>query len=70
MMTATGTPPAIIEKINAEVQRIAATPEVQKRLTELGSDAVTLSPKEVQQWISDQTTFWGKVIKDNNVKLQ
>jgi tripartite-type tricarboxylate transporter receptor subunit TctC len=70
MMTATGTPPAIIEKINAEVQRIAATPEVQKRLTELGSDAVPLSPKEVQQWMVDQTAFWGKVIKENNIKLQ
>lgn len=70
MMTATGTPPAIIEKINAEVQRIAATPEVQKRLTELGSDAVPLSPKDVQQWMIDQTAFWGKVIKENNIKLQ
>jgi len=70
MMTATGTPAAIIEKINAEVQRIAATNDVQKRLTELGSEAVTLSPKELQQWIIDQTAFWGKVIKDNNIKLQ
>ena len=70
MMTATGTPPAIIEKINAEVQRIAATNDVQKRLTELGSEAVTLSPKELQQWIIDQTAFWGKVIKENNIKLQ
>lgn len=70
MMTATGTPPAIIEKINAEVQRIAATPEVQKRLNELGSEAVPLSPKDVQQWMVDQTAFWGKVIKENNIKLQ
>jgi tripartite-type tricarboxylate transporter receptor subunit TctC len=70
MMTAAGTPPAIIEKINAEVQRIAATPEVQKRLTELGSEAVPLSPKDVQQWMVDQTAFWGKVIKENNIKLQ
>ena len=70
IMTATGTPSAIVEKINAEVQRIAATPEVQKRLYELGSDAVPLSPKEVQQWMVDQTAFWGKVIKENNIKLQ
>lgn len=70
IMTATGTPPAIIEKINAEVQRIAATPEVQKRLTDLGSDAVPLSPKEVQQWMVDQTAFWSKVIQENNIKLQ
>ena len=70
MMTTTGTPPAIIEKINAEVQRIAAKPEVQKRFFELGSEPVTLNPKEVQQWMVDQTAFWGKVIKDNNIKLQ
>ena len=70
MMTATGTPPTIIEKINAEVQRIATTPEVQKRLNELGSEAVPLSPKDVQQWMVDQTAFWGKVIKENNIKLQ
>jgi len=70
MMTTAGTPPAIIEKINAEVQRIAATPEVQKRLVELGSEAVTLSPKELQQWMVEQTAFWGKVIQQNNIKLQ
>ncbi len=70
MMATAGTPPAIIEKINAEVQRIAATPEVQKRLVEWGSEAVTLSPKELQQWMVDQTAFWGKVIKDNDIKLQ
>jgi tripartite-type tricarboxylate transporter receptor subunit TctC len=70
MMTTAGTPPAIIEKINAEVQRIAATPEVQKRLVELGSEAVILSPKELQQWMIEQTAFWGKVIQQNNIKLQ
>jgi phosphate starvation-inducible PhoH-like protein len=53
-MTATGTPPAIIEKINAEIQRIAATPEVQKRLNELGSDAVPMSPKEVQYLMEEK----------------
>ena len=70
IMTTAGTPPAIVEKINTEVQRIAATPDVQRRLNELGSEAVPLSPQEVQQWIVDQTAFWGKVIKDNNIKLQ
>jgi len=70
MMATAGTPPAIIEKINSEVQRIAATPEVRKRLVELGSEAVTLSPKELQQWMVDQTAFWGKVIEQNNIKLQ
>ena len=70
MMTSANTPPAIIEKINTEVQRVIAKPEVQKRFIELGSEPVTLSPKELQQWMAEQIAFWGKVIKDNDIKLQ
>jgi tripartite-type tricarboxylate transporter receptor subunit TctC len=70
IMTAAATPPEIIEKINTEIQRIAVRPDIQKRLIELGSEAVPLSPKGVQQWINDQTALWGKVIRDNNIKLQ
>jgi hypothetical protein len=43
---------------------------VQKRLVELGSEAVTLSPKELQQWMVEQTACWGIVIQQNNIKLQ
>lgn len=70
VVTAAGTPPAIVAKINADIMKVVAKPEVQKRFAELGSESVTYNPAEMQKWLVDQTAYWGKVIKDNNIKLQ
>jgi len=70
MMTTAGTPTAVIDKINADVQKVIASPAVRKRFEELGSEPVPYTPAQVDKWMTEQTAFWGKVIKDNNVKLQ
>jgi tripartite-type tricarboxylate transporter receptor subunit TctC len=69
-VTAAGTPPDIVAKINADIMKVVAKPDVQKRFVELGSESVTYNPVEMQKWLVDQTEYWGKVIKDNNIKLQ
>ena len=70
VVTAAGTPPEIVAKINADIMKVVAKPEVQKRFAELGSEGVSYNPVEMQKWLVDQTAYWGKVIKDNNIKLQ
>lgn len=70
VVTAAGTPPEIVAKINADIMKVVAKPEVQKRFAELGSESVSYNPVEMQKWLVDQTAYWGKVIKDNNIKLQ
>lgn len=70
MMTTAGTPQAVIDKINADVQKVIASPALQKRFEELGSEPVPYSAPEVSKWLIEQTAFWSKVIKDNDVKLQ
>lgn len=70
VVTAAGTPPEIVAKINADIMKVVAKPEVQKRFVELGSEGVAYNPVEMQKWLVDQTAYWGKVIKDNNIKLQ
>ncbi len=70
VVTAAGTPPEIVSKINADILKVVAKPEVQKRFAELGSESVTYNPVEMQKWLVDQTAYWGKVIKDNSIKLQ
>lgn len=70
MMTTAGTPQAIVNKINTDVQKVIASDTVRKRFEELGSEPVPYTPAQVDNWLKEQTTFWGKVIKDNNVKLQ
>jgi len=69
LFTTGGTPAHIVKKIHDDVQRITATPDIQKRLADLGSERKDLSPEAIAQWMKEQTAYWGKVVKDNDIKL-
>src|SRR6184192_2100140 len=65
------TPRPIIDKLHAELVKTIKLPEVNKTLTEtLGMDVVTLSPEATQKWIVEQMARWGKVVRDNNIRLE
>ena len=53
-----GTPPEIIHKLNAEVNRILNSPDVRKRLTDEGAKPVGGSPEEAKRSISDGIAKW------------
>ena len=59
-----GTPPAIINKINASVESILAEPEFRERLTALGFDPVGGSPASFSTYVKSEVTKWAKVIKE------
>ncbi len=66
-----GTPRPIIDKFHAELVKAIKLPDVNKTLTDtLGMDIVTLSPEATQKWIVDQMTRWGKVVRDNNIRIE
>src|SRR5438067_1124000 len=66
-----GTPRAIIDKFHAELVKATKLPDVNKTLTEtLGMDVVTLSPEATQKWIVEQMARWGKVVRDNNIRIE
>ena len=66
-----GTPKPIIDKIHAELVKAIKLPDVNKMLTETqGMDVVALGPEATQKWIADNMARWGKVVKDNSIKLE
>ena len=66
-----GTPRPIIDKLVFELNKVIKLPDVNKLLTETqGMDVVALSPEATQKWIVDNMTRWGKVVKDNNIRLE
>ena len=66
-----GTPRPIIDKFHAELVKATKLPDVHKTLTEtLGMDVVTLSPEATQKWIVEQMARWGKVVRDNNIRIE
>jgi tripartite-type tricarboxylate transporter receptor subunit TctC len=66
-----GTPKPIIDKIVAEFRKAMKLPEVDKFLTETqGMDVVALGPEETQKFILGEMARWGKVVRDNNVRVE
>jgi tripartite-type tricarboxylate transporter receptor subunit TctC len=64
------TPPAVIEKLNKEINAVLADPKVKARLAELGSEPLTGSPAEVGRMLAAETEKWAKVIKAANIKVE
>jgi tripartite-type tricarboxylate transporter receptor subunit TctC len=66
-----GTPKPIIDKLVVELRKVIALSDVQTTLREtLGMEVIQLGPDATQKWISDAIQRWGKVVKDNNIRLE
>lgn len=63
-----GTPQPITGKLSEALQKVMNSPDVRKRVAELGGEVVAAPPAEAARYIDNQTRLWGKVIKDGNVK--
>jgi tripartite-type tricarboxylate transporter receptor subunit TctC len=68
LMVPAGTPPAIIEKIHQDSVKVLSTPEVRKRLSDIGMEVIGNSPAEFAAAIKAETPQWAKVIKDAGIK--
>jgi len=64
-----GTPPALIEKILAEVRRILTTAEMRDRLTAEGSEPGGIAPAEFRRHIEREIAKWTKVVQTIGLKL-
>jgi tripartite-type tricarboxylate transporter receptor subunit TctC len=69
LMAPAKTPPAIVEKLSAEVDRILKKPDVIARFRELGAEPVGGSPESLGKFIEAETTKWQKVVKDSGAKI-
>jgi tripartite-type tricarboxylate transporter receptor subunit TctC len=64
-----GTPPAIVDKIQRTVVKIAANPQVSERLTKLGIGAVSSTPEEFNAFYRSELERWAKVFKDSGINF-
>ena len=69
VMAPAGTPPDIIAKLNVEINRILKMPDVAEKLQALGAEIVGSTADEFAAYVKTEIEKWGKVARDNNVKL-
>jgi tripartite-type tricarboxylate transporter receptor subunit TctC len=63
-----GTPQPIAARLSEALQKVMNSPDVRKRIVELGGEVVAAPPAEAARYIDNQSRLWAKVIKDGNVK--
>ncbi|WP_203075262.1 tripartite tricarboxylate transporter substrate-binding protein [Falsiroseomonas ponticola] len=62
-------PEAVLEKVNADVNRLLATPAFQARLAATGFDPIGGSRAENSRFVADELQRWGEVVRGLNISL-
>ena len=65
-----GTPPEFVQRVNAVVNRALKTPELEKKLYELGFESVGGTSAEFTAWLRAEIPKWSQIIKDAGVRIE
>ena len=64
------TPAKVIDKLNNEINAVAADPLIKARLASLGVDPMSMTSAEFGKLIANETEKWGNVIRALNIKAE
>jgi len=70
MVVPAGVPPAVVNKLSAEVARIVKLPDVAQRFELDGAEGVGSTPAEFAAFLKTEMQKWSKVIKDAGIKAE
>jgi tripartite-type tricarboxylate transporter receptor subunit TctC len=62
------TPAEVIDKLNKEINAVAADPLIKARLASSGVDPMSMTSAAFGKFIADETEKWGNVIQALNIK--
>jgi len=65
-----GLPAPVVERLNGEVRRVLALPEIGRRFAEWGGTPGASSPEEMRRHIEAEIAQWKHVVTARNIELQ
>jgi tripartite-type tricarboxylate transporter receptor subunit TctC len=65
-----GTPATIVNRLNAEVGRIAADPDVRRQWEAQGASPMVMSVDEFTRYLNDDITKWARIVKISGAKAE
>jgi tripartite-type tricarboxylate transporter receptor subunit TctC len=68
--TPAGTPPAIVQRLNAELVKILTTPDIRASFAKQGADAASGTPEQFAAFMREESTRWGEVVREAGIKPQ
>lgn len=70
LLAPAGTPKAVVDKLQAEVTRITALPDVRERLATLGAEPVAMTPADFSAWLKAEIPAMAKIVKDEKITVE
>lgn len=64
-----GTLPAMAARLNAEIKKILAMPEIAKKIADLGGEVRTDTPEQFGSWLNKAIEEWGSVVKAEGIQV-
>lgn len=62
-----GTPPAVVGRLNAEVNRILATPAMRERVNAIGGMPTPMSPEQFAAKMAEDSKRFGAIVKERKI---
>lgn len=69
IMAPTGTPKAIVERLNAEIRKVVNSTEVKDAWAKQGAAPMSMSTDEFAQYLREDIAKWAKVVKVSGAKV-
>ncbi|SDI61695.1 Bug family tripartite tricarboxylate transporter substrate binding protein [Propionivibrio dicarboxylicus] len=70
MFTTAGSPPATVRRLNEELQKVLAQPDIQQKIAEQGGEVMAGKPDDLKNWLHASIKSFGAEIKAANIKVE
>ena len=70
MWAPASTPPAVVQKLNAQVNAIVQLPEVREQFAKLGIQPAPMKPDEFARFVRNEIEVYRRVVKQANIQPQ
>ncbi len=63
-----GTPREVVARLNAEMVKVMARPDVKQQLASMGIDGFSSTPEELRDYVQSEIAKWSRMVKDAGIQ--
>ncbi len=70
LLAPAGTPRDVVVRLNTEIAKLMASPEIRKTLLDAGVEVAPSSPEAMTEYMALELDRWGKLVKEIGIKIE